>query len=822
MMNAAAVVSNFIFKWSQEKYILLRFRILMATLMVVYLLVVYTTYVAPMYLGERVSSLRRTQAGSDALLLYVLGAMQAAPMRYPLFPAWAIALVSFRSSARGLSERYSTHIELGNVAKLLVVAYMNASRGTRIGRAPLWIFWGLLLLKCFYRIVTCQQASDTLWNGRSSELLQACMGPDQDPSNFDDGTSSSSSSSPDGDMEGCRYLIYGESEPEEFSCTCSKTSRDLDINNLRSPVTLQRCVRAFKEDPCVDPRYNLNFVCLPFALSRLLRCRLEGATLHAGTVSMNRKLLIHHSYKEKELDLFDILERDVLFLKHCLLTNFPMICSYGLLSLGSGFILAALKFSVALWLSGDFFSAARHQLSENRSKHNLSATDLNITGVAILFTALCDGQEITKCFLSRWTRLVVLCSWVKNLNSIWKASLSRCIIPLTVVVHTEFGHMDQYAFLESFSHSASKCGLLHSLTGEMTADGKKLTLPIKIPGQVKTEVLSEALQGLRNLDYVHSLSRECFAPVQHDANAEAPAEQYWSEIIQTAGASGCSRVILVWHIATSLCEMKLAQEHGVDLSRKPGCLHFSRTCQRIRYLGRPYGPYLLDKKMLDDELWKKYLVANSLSRYCAYLLVSKPDLLPGNIWVSNKAFQQTLLCARKMLHGCKSLQDKYDKLIATSQEEDKAVSATDEGSEILLQGANLAKILICHEGKERQWEILAKVWARLLLHLSPSSNAQAHANAFESKYSPELITIIWALFSHCGIDKSELWDVAPSDLVPGPSEQTTQQPAAESQETTGPSDAQVHNIHLWSTSRQLAGDLEDGGGEIQEVSKHGG
>uniref|UniRef100_A0A0E0MH93 Uncharacterized protein n=1 Tax=Oryza punctata TaxID=4537 RepID=A0A0E0MH93_ORYPU len=138
-----------------------------------------------------------------------------------------------------------------------------------------------------------------------------------------------------------------------------------------------------------------------------------------------------------------------------------------------------------------------------------------------------------------------------------------------------------------------------------------------------------------------------------------------SEIIRTAGAPRCSSIILVWHIATSLCEIKLSQEHGGDgikssSSSNPG------------------------------SLGDNHEVANCLSRYCAYLLVSKPDLLPGNIWMSNKAFQQTVRCAREMLHGCDSLKSKHDKLIPASQEE-----ATLYICNYTAKAAKLAELVAC-------------------------------------------------------------------------------------------------------------------------------
>ena len=88
-------------------------------------------------------------------------------------------------------------------------------------------------------------------------------------------------------------------------------------------------------------------------------------------------------------------------------------------------------------------------------------------------------------------------------------------------------------------------------------------------------------------------------------------------------------------------------------------------------------------------------------------------------------------------------------------------------------------MLIDNENQESRWEILAEVWARLLVHIAPSSNAEAHAKYLDCVL--EFITQIWALFTHCGIEKSELWqeDAAPgsnarlaSSSSPGPVDAT--------------------------------------------------
>jgi len=95
--------------------------------------------------------------------------------------------------------------------------------------------------------------------------------------------------------------------------------------------------------------------------------------------------------------------------------------------------------------------------------------------------------------------------------------------------------------------------------------------------------------------------------------------------------------------------MKLAQDSGMDLSNKE--------------------ELLIDEKSLDGDLRTNYEVANSLSRYCAYLLIARPDLLPDTILVPKVILQKAVSQAHGMLRDCNSVHSMYKKLLAVAQDE---------------------------------------------------------------------------------------------------------------------------------------------------------
>jgi hypothetical protein len=89
------------------------------------------------------------------------------------------------------------------------------------------------------------------------------------------------------------------------------------------------------------------------------------------------------------------------------------------------------------------------------------------------------------------------------------------------------------------------------------------------------------------------------------------------------------RVIMVWHLATSLCEIECKQDNLVMES-------------------------------------KHFIVANALSKYCAYLVAFAPRFLPDNSYITEVIFDQVVQEAKDVLNGCNSATSKYEKMMKIS------------------------------------------------------------------------------------------------------------------------------------------------------------
>nr|CAB3492213.1 unnamed protein product [Digitaria exilis] len=138
------------------------------------------------------------------------------------------------------------------------------------------------------------------------------------------------------------------------------------------------------------------------------------------------------------------------------------------------------------------------------------------------------------------------------------------------------------------------------------------------------------------------------------------------------------------------------------------------------------------------------VIAQSLSRYCTYLVVEAPDLLPDDsTWTKRryKAVKKHIEEAFKSSHAV----PEYGHLIDSF--------GTESSHEVLKKGSRLAKQLVEEAagagGEDAVWEHLAKFWSEMVLYLAPSDNVKAHIQALQR--GGEFITHLWALLLHAGI-----------------------------------------------------------------------
>ena len=169
-------------------------------------------------------------------------------------------------------------------------------------------------------------------------------------------------------------------------------------------------------------------------------------------------------------------------------------------------------------------------------------------------------------------------------------------------------------------------------------------------------------------------------------------------------------VMLIWHIATEHC----------DISSGPAPTNRTITPR-------------------DDDRG----VAVHLSRYCAYLIGSVPELLPYHqadiAQLAHKVVEERTELFR--LDSTTNFYDEMKELQGTGEEDDPR--------KIFQKGIKLGKQLERMADGDR-WKALQDFWAKTTIHAAKSHyTTKQHMQHLES--GGEFLTHIWALLAHAGI-----------------------------------------------------------------------
>ncbi|RLN33652.1 hypothetical protein C2845_PM03G22750 [Panicum miliaceum] len=178
-----------------------------------------------------------------------------------------------------------------------------------------------------------------------------------------------------------------------------------------------------------------------------------------------------------------------------------------------------------------------------------------------------------------------------------------------------------------------------------------------------------------------------WAPAKKWSGIAAP-EPNWRKI--SLSRSDTAEVMLTWHIATCILEV-----------RHPYC--HDTTAQ--------------GSSSISDQAHQ--IAATHLSRYCAYLMAWSPELLPDeDAWSKSlyKAVKEDAVRALAVAGPLVTPEVEYQELVQLLGE--------DSRHEVLKNGAKLATQLaeLVVDGEETPWAMLAKFWAKMVLHAALSKN----------------------------------------------------------------------------------------------------
>nr|XP_040247276.1 uncharacterized protein LOC120965473 isoform X2 [Aegilops tauschii subsp. strangulata] len=226
---------------------------------------------------------------------------------------------------------------------------------------------------------------------------------------------------------------------------------------------------------------------------------------------------------------------------------------------------------------------------------------------------------------------------------------------------------------------------------------QKAAKSVELPDEVKEAVIRSLKRTSGTLSNGRSSLQ--FNGAEHLLWAcewEMHLDPSWSQRIQNQ-----THIILTWHIATWYCEMV------------------------------PLSP------VAAPEVKVSFCVATKLSKYCAYLVVSAPRLLPGHHYDTRSKFDAAAVEAVTVLEKSTS---KYEEM--------KNLTLPQETKTIFDSGVKLGRQLEEMEEGAR-WKVMADFWAEMILYVAPSDNVNEHIEQLAR--GGEFITHLWALLSHAGI-----------------------------------------------------------------------
>ncbi|CAD6256132.1 unnamed protein product [Miscanthus lutarioriparius] len=381
---------------------------------------------------------------------------------------------------------------------------------------------------------------------------------------------------------------------------------------------------------------------------------------------------------------------------------------------------------------------------------------------------------------SNWALVQFVCDYVVNTGDGKKqrcrkrgCGIRRALMKLVAAwrwrksAHCWDNKLGQYSLLKSYDYNPSKTGKnalswLSLRMMEPTDQGRRQEPDVPLTAEVRKAVL-DCLKETRGLPSVGRSLKESARHLElHWACDDLPTHTH---------------TVLVWHIATTMCDLDDSDEHG------------------HRH------------------------VATTLSGYCAYLLAFVPDMLPDNSYKAKQILDAVVEEARTDLGDTKDMPTRCDTMFQLKAKKPSSSQVEDTPPTILFPGADngykaipmqvldgvvndeaqtyirggggdtidtskscdMAKpssssqvqdeqrspepeevkdtpilILAADLGRQlkkvdkpRMWELLARFWAELVLFLAPSNNANVHFEHLAT--GGEFITHLWALLTHAGI-----------------------------------------------------------------------
>jgi hypothetical protein len=487
-----------------------------------------------------------------------------------------------------------------------------------------------------------------------------------------------------------RYIVMGEKKKHvEESPRGYRVKLDAVQDKFSGLVTLDRVWRLAEHgDGVLAERVELRDLCLSYSLFKILRRGLSGYPLADAGSSVQALSFVLRGMHSAGTGgavvsadrVFRVLVDELWFASDFYYSPI-LLCIFGGWCAALNYI-CSLLIIVGAVVVGCFY----------QDKGVIHYTSYKVITYTLLLTVvLVEAWEIVAGVCSNWTKMALIGHYIRH-QSMWRRS--SCVnAALSAVLHLTPAtrwrdKLGQNSVLEPRRYRR-RTGLLSELLYGSSGLMKSIPVSPSVRDAVPRSLLSS---------YGDGASKDSAA-----ARPVVGGKVGWA---WDADGNSNTELILVWHVATRLFEMKSTA---------------------------PASP-------------EDMIAACHLSYYCAYLVAVAPELLPDSAAWTRRRYKEVsddVLAALGADGGDESTGERYERLLAELSK--------DSRDTVLRRGAELGRHLVEEYGEDEAsaCRILADFWSEMVLFVASSENVMGHVQAMAR--GGEFITLVWALLLHAGV-----------------------------------------------------------------------
>ncbi|KAF7106075.1 unnamed protein product [Triticum aestivum] len=664
------------------------------------------------------------------------------PVRARLILTWMLLVELLRKKVEailvtaGMQQGYSNIITHANaVAWLGYLAFFNLKVAGRV--AVFGTLWLLCAAKFVQRVAFTEIGKRSLAYGKNARLLSSYMAEMvKDPRHG--GTAVQDQDlSPLQRMKMCKYVVMGE---ENLMLKPGPHGYELDLDRLNTTyddgdhiVTVGKIWELVEQEK--KPRLKrLQRLSLSFALFKLLRPRFEllpamtkQETDHCRDLIFQGLCRVSDGDVDPGVALFQVLKDEISFVSEYYHSVHPVVLAspyfFVINYITFPVVVLVLCFmTIALAGNGDMLLAFHSVGDDNYAISSgiftltkclwknflrkpaafFAIIDISITYLLFIAFVYEEVWEYMVFVFSNWFMVSLLCTYTARRR--WQES------------KTYRGTLRRIAWISSKLSHPSRVTLKQFSV--LRVSWLSMTLPTtSLPTQAKRSIM----ERFRSAAY----GRDGFPAPLSNGRYVLYSMQRYSRLSWFCDTQSVAEVIITWHIATSLLEMTY-----------PG--------------HRKGGTSPTDHHRA---------VATKLSKYCSYLVVFHPELLPDDRECTERVYEDMKTGLKEALgswnYHLGSENARYTKMMATNQDKLRS-DCWDNTMTMVQKGIVLGNVLVVEANGDygAVWKLLADLWVELIVYVAPSSGDE-HVKWHEEALvlGGELITLLWALATHTGVTR---------------------------------------------------------------------